>query len=77
MSAAPAKLAGLHNKGAIEIGRDADLVVVEPDSAISFEVSARSSAARSAGSAVVIRGQDSSDSSSLSNQSRRWAVCSA
>lgn len=34
MSAAPAQLAGLHNKGAIEIGRDADLVVVEPDTAI-------------------------------------------
>lgn len=29
MSAAPAQLAGLSNKGAIEIGRDADLVVLE------------------------------------------------
>ena len=34
MSAGPAALAGLDNKGAIEIGRDADLVVLEADSAI-------------------------------------------
>jgi allantoinase len=31
MSSAPAQLAGLVQKGAIEIGRDADLVVLEPD----------------------------------------------
>lgn len=31
MSAAPARLVGLGNKGAIDIGRDADLVVLEPD----------------------------------------------
>ena len=34
MSTAPAQLAGLTNKGAIEIGRDADLVVLEADSAV-------------------------------------------
>ncbi|HEY0306214.1 MAG TPA: allantoinase AllB [Longimicrobiales bacterium] len=34
MSAAPAQLAGLYNKGAIEIGRDADLLVLEADTAI-------------------------------------------
>jgi allantoinase len=34
MSAAPAQLAGLYQKGAIEIGRDADLVVLEADNAI-------------------------------------------
>jgi allantoinase len=34
MSAAPAALAGLNNKGAIEIGRDADLCVFEADTAI-------------------------------------------
>lgn len=34
MSGAPAQLAGLHNKGAIEIGRDADLVVLEADTAV-------------------------------------------
>jgi allantoinase len=31
MSTAPAKVAGLTQKGAIEVGRDADLVVLEPD----------------------------------------------
>jgi allantoinase len=31
MATAPAQLAGLAQKGAIEIGRDADLVVLEPD----------------------------------------------
>jgi allantoinase len=31
MCAAPARLAGLAHKGAIEVGRDADLVVLEPD----------------------------------------------
>jgi allantoinase len=34
MSAGPAALAGLDNKGAIEIGRDADLVVLEADTAV-------------------------------------------
>jgi allantoinase len=31
MSTAPASFAGLSHKGAIEVGRDADLVVIEPD----------------------------------------------
>jgi allantoinase len=31
MSAAPAALAGLSRKGALEVGRDADLVVFAPD----------------------------------------------
>ena len=38
MSAAPAHLAGLHKKGAIEAGRDADLVVFDPEA--SFVVDA-------------------------------------
>ena len=31
MSAAPAALAGLHHKGAIEAGRDADFAVLAPE----------------------------------------------
>jgi allantoinase len=33
MSTNPARLAGLHSKGSIATGRDADLVVLEPDAA--------------------------------------------
>lgn len=37
MSAAPAALVGLSQKGAIEVGRDADLVVFAPDDAFAVE----------------------------------------
>ncbi|MGW4630893.1 amidohydrolase family protein, partial [Streptomyces rubiginosohelvolus] len=37
MSAAPAELAGLTRKGAIEAGRDADFAILDPDAAFTVD----------------------------------------